>query len=412
MKGWQHLRLPKSGEIVELIYYYGLTEEQYKCLEQIVKTNTALKALPEDSSQFDAHGTLIIPEESVIQRLPLELIQRNPPILCWDRMEHYLLEAAWQAYCNAEQYYLRYALKRAYSPETDTLILGSSYAKYGLSASAIGKSCVNLGLDAQDIFYTCKLGMKVIEHNPNLCHIVLASGYYWFYSDVSRAKSEYARNLIANTYYPVLKDAHHAAGASFTEQCRFLSEELAFLDESSTLTYYCRKFYDSCGGESAKISRTFALKPSGWSICNRYVLKPSGAIGAGEYSWEMLPDAVKDAFAQIRCKDHNKLLRHIESFEENKGILNQFILFCNQKKINVYILCMPQTKAYLRHLDPRFQSDYEMALDEIEGIYHFIDFHEVDMFRAEDYMDQDHLSPLGAAKATTVLEELIDSCRE
>ena len=399
-------------KIVKLIYYYDLTEEQHRCLEQIIKPNATLKALPEDSSQFNALGILVIPTESVIQQLPRELIQRKPLILCWDRMEHYLLEAAWPAYYDAEQYYLRYALEKACKPETDTLILGSSYAKYGLSALAIGKSCVNLGLDAQDIFYTCRLGMQVIEHNPSLRHIVLASGYYWFYSDISRAKSEYSQNLIANTYYPVLKDAHHAVGVSFTEQRRFLSEELAFLDEGRTLAYYCRKFYDSCGGESAKISRTFVLKPSGWSICNRYTPKTSGAIGSGEYSWKMLPDAVKDAFAQMRCKDHNKLLRHIESFEENKEILNQFILFCNQKKINVYILCMPQTNAYLRYLDPQFQKDYEMALDEIEGIYHFIDFHEVDMFRAEDYMDQDHLSPSGAAKATTFLRELIDSCGE
>ena len=126
----------------------------------------------------------------------------------------------------------------------------------------------------------------------------------------------------------------------------------------------------------------------------------------------MLPKNIKDAFAVERCRDHNKLLRHIESYEENKEILNQFVTLCNTIGVEVYILCMPQTKYYLRHLLPEFRERYFAALDTIEGTYQFLDFHDADIFDDQDYLDQDHLGPQGAEKATAFLKELLASSKD
>ena len=157
--------MSEAGEILRLCCY-GLEDHQCRCLEKIIRPDVTLKIIPECSLECEATDILIIPTQAVVQQLSLELIQQNPSILCWDKLENYLLEVSWSAYCNAEQYYLRYAIEKACASETDTLLLGSSYAKYGLSTSIMGNSCVNLGLDAQDIFYTCRLGMKVIEKKP------------------------------------------------------------------------------------------------------------------------------------------------------------------------------------------------------------------------------------------------------
>ena len=71
---------------------------------------------------------------------------------------------------------------------------------------------------------------------------------------------------------------------------------------------------------------------------------------------------------------------------------------------------MPQTEFYLRHLEPQFRRDYFAALDAVEGEYHFLDFHGVDLLLPEDFMDQDHLSPSGAVKTSAVLREVLDTC--
>lgn len=144
-------------------------------------------------------------------------------------------------------------------------------------------------------------------------------------------------------------------------------------------------------------------------MCNRLLINPDSPLPQNEVSWKFLPSTAKDAFARSRCKSHNKLLRHVDSYRENKEILNQFITFCNQRNVNAYILCMPQTEYYLLHLDPQFQRDYFAALDTVEGIYHFLDFHEVNIFSPQDYIDQDHLSPSGALKTTAILKELIQT---
>ena len=232
----------------------------------------------------------------------------------------------------------------------------------------------------------------------NSC-IVLASGYYWFYSDLSRADSAYARTLISGTYYPILKDAHHIQNLDGIVQHQSKFWDLPFLDESHVLYHYCENFYKELGGESAKVTRRFVFhQTNGWQICNEYLRTPDDRINWGKLPWHLIPDAVKDGAAQARCKDHNKLLHHSESFQENKETLNRFISFCNQRGVCVYILCMPQTEYYLKHLDPQFKQNYFAALDEIEGEYHFLDFHDVDLLLPEDYIDQDHLSPSGAKK--------------
>ena len=395
------------------IYSYQLNPEQIETLRHILSDDAILEIYSEEEAIQSEQSLIIVPDvatgQEFLKRTHLEQI----PVLLWNVIEPAVMECAWAAYCNAECYYLQFAMERIEKPEIDTVILGSSYAKYGLSEHQIGTNCVNLGLDAQDIYYTCELGYRVIEKNPGVLNIVLAAGYYWFFSDISRADTAYARGLITGTYYPILKDVHHAVNLDLSAHEKFLPSELNFLNEKRTMIQYCKKLYRQQNGESAKMTKKYAYNSSNgyWQMVNRYPRKLLENVSTGEISWYMLPPNVKDAFAVQRCSDHNKLLRHMESYEENQETLNQFISFCNARDINVYILCMPQTEDYLRHLAPQFREYYYTALDAIEETYQFLDFHDANIFNHEDFLDQDHLGPKGAKKATMFLKEMIDSNR-
>lgn len=220
------------------LYCYGLQKGDLICLNQIVKPGTEVHPISGESFKLGKNNCLILSTAKDMQQLDAEELSTGCPVLCWDQIYQHLMEQAWSMYCSAEQYYLHYALEKALEPTIDTLFLGSSYAKYGLSAKAFGESCVNLGLDAQDIYYTCKLAARAIERNSNIRHIVLASGYYWFYSDISQANSDYARCLIADTYYPILKDAHHANHIFTVQQRNPIFDKLYFLDQQKTFMYF------------------------------------------------------------------------------------------------------------------------------------------------------------------------------
>lgn len=395
------------------IYSYQLNPEQIETLRYILSDDARLKIYSEEEAIQTEQSLIIVSDVAAGQELLKRRQLDQIPILRWDAIESTIMEYAWAAYCNAECYYLQFAMERIENTDIDTVILGSSYAKYGLSAHQIGANCVNLGLDAQDIYYTCKLGCRVIEKNPRVRNIVLAAGYYWFFSDISRADTAYARGLITGTYYPILKDVHHAVNLDVSVHEKFLPRELNFLDENRTMIQSCKKLYCQQNGESAKMTKKYAYSPSDgyWKMINRYPRKLLENVPTGEISWYMIPPNAKDAFAVRRCSDHNKLLRHMASYEENKEVLNQFVSFCNRRDIDVYILCMPQTQDYIRHLAPQFREYYYTALDAIEGTYQFLDYHDANVFNHEDYLDQDHLGPKGAEKATMFLKEMLDSNR-
>ncbi len=391
------------------IYGFRLKEQQRQTLQSLLADNVVLKTFSPQEPIDQEHSLLVISDMAALQEILNDPKMQNASVLLWNQLDEVLMANAWLSYCHSEWRYLQLALETAQKSTTTTVILGSSYAKYGLSAQQLGPQCVNLGLDAQDIYYTCKLGKLVIENNPNIQQVVLASGYYWFYSDISRADSMYAKGLITETYYPILKDAHHACYSNDLKLRSYIPDNLSFLDEEKTMNFYCRLIYQQQKGESAKLSKNFVYdsEKACWNMNSRYLPPTSDQVYPNEIPWKRLPPQVKDAFAAERCRDHNKLLRHLESYEENKKILNQFVLFCNNIGVEVYILCMPQTEDYLRHLLPEFQERYFAALDAIEGTYQFLDFHEADIFEYQDYLDQDHLGPQGAEKVTTFLKELL-----
>ena len=93
------------------------------------------------------------------------------------------------------------AFKKARSSETTTLMIGSSYGRDGFFPKLINDNCVNLAHKSQDVYYSCLIAKKVLEVNPNIKDIILGTGYYFFYTDISRSKGEQEQNgLIANIY--------------------------------------------------------------------------------------------------------------------------------------------------------------------------------------------------------------------
>lgn len=327
----------------------------------------------------------------------------------WDPIWDYLKKNIWPIYCNVESFYLCNAIEAACDSTITTIIVGSSYAKYGINPSCIHTPAINLGLSSQDIYYSCKIAQKVIKSNKSIKNVVLPTAYYTFYSDLSRANSAYAREVVATTYVRALGDSHHATNLPLVELQ--LPEQLWFLDAEKTYAYLCREEFWKRQGKSAHLLRTF--EEATWTELYRFPRTEAEKLQLSssqkQYYWEQLPADVRATLGYKRAQEHNKLYQHTNTEVENIKLFDDFVTFCNMEGVNLHVLLMPQTTEYIRGLNPNFQSQYFQALDSAKGNFYFTNYLDTTLFTAYDFSDPDHLNENGAEKVSTILNEILES---
>ena len=106
------------------IYSYQLNPEQIETLRYILSDDARLKIYSEEEAIQTEQSLIIVSDVAAGQELLKRRQLDQIPILRWDAIESTIMERAWVAYCNAECYYLDFAIKRIEKQETDTVILG------------------------------------------------------------------------------------------------------------------------------------------------------------------------------------------------------------------------------------------------------------------------------------------------
>ena len=102
---------------------------------------------------------------------------------------------------------------------------------------------------------------------------------------------------------------------------------------------------------------------------------------------------------------HNKSIRYKRTLEENKYLLNEFVNFCGERNISVFLVVAPMSKYYSSGLDKSFKKVFYDVLNSLDGIVHLLDFNEdaLDVFGDNDFNDADHLNDIGAEKLTRII---------
>lgn len=391
------------------IYCYMASSENLCFFKNTVRTDAKI-IMCDDLESIPMNSTVILCKIcKECAKIDEKLRAKHVNIIKLDVVMAELQSRIWKIYCLHEKYYLSNALADACHPTTSTLLLGSSYAKYGLSTSVMGNGCVNLGLDAQDVYYTCELGSEVIRKNDNIHTVIIASGYYWFFTDISRSTSDYAKGLIAHTYYPVLGKRHHASDVICTSQESILESNLDFFDESKLIQEMCNEFYRTMK-ESGKVTRSFVRQGNGeWQVRTRFLLPGEQSIPEGEFVWSQLADDAKAFRAKFRCDNHNALLAHKETYAENIKLLDEFSVLCQQHGVRLYILAMPMTVWYSKYLNTSFEPLYYEALSKLSGKFRFLNMSSLCPFDDSKFIDQDHLNSEAASYLTDTLKDIISA---
>lgn len=292
---------------------------------------------------------------------------------------------------NYDYYYLKYSLAEAISNTTETIIVGSSYARFGIAENLINKPCVNLSLPSQDIYYSCLIGKYIIDNNSNIKQILIGASYYYFYSDLSSSKgAELSR--IKDVYYPLFHEKHNCQQI-FSQKQNLINHTIFNVEH--IVDYICKDLFSN-----------FFNKSYFHDMRDRYKMKQK-FDGLENYNWCELTETVKKEFSYHRALVHNKSLKYKNTYLENIKLLDYFLSYCNDKNIEVYILTFPGHHYYNSFLSNKYKNSFVSALESLNGKIHLWDFNDLDIFSDEDFVDTDHFSIKGALKATNIVNQLL-----
>ena len=293
---------------------------------------------------------------------------------------------------NYDYYYLKNALAHASSAQCDTIITGSSYARYGIDENMLSHE-VNMSLPSQDLYYSLKGIYQVCAQNKNIRNIVLCCGYYYFHSDMSRTTNSYEIQRLPKVYKQIFDDIHNCP--LLPPKCEILYQSEIFdiqnvLDIFTTAEYEKHYFHrDNPRKKSASIE---------WEDKTK--------------EWIQLSDDEKYLAGQRRADQHNTSKKHTLSFVENSHLFNELSVYCQKNNINLLVVVTPVTKYYLNTLYSDFKDSFYQVLNESDGVIHLLDLIDNIFFEENDFNDTDHLSDIGASKMTQLILDTLQELNQ
>lgn len=292
-------------------------------------------------------------------------------------------------YNNHDYYYLKNALQQAQNTNITTLISGSSYGAFGIDLEYIDNA-VNMSSISQDLYYSIKLLCRACETNRNIRNIVLCVGHYCFFSDLSLAKTPSELQRISKVYYPLLHDSHNCLILPPKDEYYMQGNLIDF--EKVINAYAATDYKDGFFNEKRPRNRCATVV---WNAVSK--------------SWSELSTEEKDQAGKTRAESHNKAIKHTASFNENLGVFQDFVYFCNDRGINLLLTAMPASSQYLKYLTPEYKNIFYSVLDKVDGTVHLLDLVEDSSFdNSFDFNDTDHLNDSGARKLSQMISSILN----
>ena len=291
---------------------------------------------------------------------------------------------------NYDYYYLKYAQRDCQQGGYDTLVVGSSYARFGYDEKMSNGRAKNLSLPSQDLYYASKIADQILDSNNAIKNIVIGMGYYYFNSDLSRTENVGELSRISTVYEPLFGDVHNALILPETVGIR----KSSFWDIESILEYFSETIYRAISTEYFSAIHRREQQ--------RTVMWPDATKG-----WSELSEKEREEAGRRRVGLHNKGVSHKETYAENIEILNELVDRCNKRGVRVTCCVFPASREYMSGMDTQIKEEFWKALENIRGEIHVIDLNECDGFEIKDFNDMDHLSESGAHKATEIINSVI-----
>lgn len=275
----------------------------------------------------------------------------------------------------------RMLLGKNCSNDNSVLITGSSHALNGIDVHCFHHA-INCSMHTQDIYYDFLCAQEIYKDSApkfKVCFIVL--GYYIAFQDLSQ-ELRVGRNKIERIYYPLFQDSRNWENPVIYD----LWSNMPKCNESEK--------------EEIQSHALDMMMQREQYYSDMRIRRPLYKFGG---AWKDLSDDEKDAFGQQRAADHNKICKHVASYEENLLVLKDYIHFLELEGVRPVFIIPPFTSVYNKYV---LNETKDAVVDMVNGIGYkidFIDYNGTTYFEDGDFVDTDHLNGRGAYKMSKLL---------
>ncbi|MFC9711164.1 hypothetical protein ACFTRD_23705 [Paenibacillus sp. NPDC056933] len=299
-------------------------------------------------------------------------------------------------YSNYDYYYLSKNMKK--NTDSEILAAGSSYSMFGLNERSFDKSVLNLSLASQDLYYSHKIVKEALKYSRNIKYCIIGMSYYSFHFDLSRSKKE-AEKRINKVYYPIFKDSHH-----FEVNDSVTSSDMNFDDNNLSFLYHI--IFNKIKLDQTIVEAVIVHDSYFNNNVNRELFSLLGNVRL-----EDMDLSQKVAVGQQRAEQHNQLLVHNKTVEENTNIMRNLINYLNEKRITPIVVAFPATEYYQKFFDHEFKAVFYEVMNSLANTHTFklVDLFNSDDFVESDFLDMDHLNEKGAVKVSNMLNMVLNS---
>ena len=246
-----------------------------------------------------------------------------------------------------------------HAEEVKTLVLGSSHALDGINPDFLGKNAFNLAFPSQTLKYDHYLFFRWAHRFKTLKMVIFPISYFsFFFSDMEQ---------IRETYYSIYMD---------------------YPAPSIDLEMLCYGPYTAKIGHY-KEGRAIECQKNGWA-CRSLSDKDMA-------NWNK--DYITASLIRKQTADSWKWI------DSNYSYLSEMASYCKNHGIRFVMVALPHTKRYNQHLDKKQLGKTLSLTSSLKQQYSldFFDYREDCRFVDDDFIDQSHLSDVGAEKFTKIL---------
>lgn len=275
-----------------------------------------------------------------------------------------------------------YLYKKEYldihSTQIETLILGSSHSFYGLNPDYFSDNTFNASHISQSLNYDYEILKKYEPHLINLNTIVLPISYFTLFGNIELGSESWrVKNYII--YYGM------NTSKSLVNYSEILSNQPSVNIKRLIAYYFNNKNNINCTkfgwGINYKSEKSKDLVETGKSAAKRHT---------------------KDDIYSDKCQN---------IFNNNESILKKIIYWSEKRNIKILFVTPPAFETYRNSINVE-QLDYTVdAITKITSEHNnliYINLFNNETFIAKDFYDADHLSEIGAAKLSTLINDKLN----
>ncbi|WP_165445008.1 nucleoside-diphosphate sugar epimerase/dehydratase [Gracilibacillus phocaeensis] len=258
--------------------------------------------------------------------------------------------------------------------DTDMLITGMSYARYGIDSKLLNLKSINLAFNSQDIFYDYCLAKYILEsYKLNIKYALIGLAYFSFHFDLSQSKE---RHLV--TRYAVIKDIQKQVNQQKYDE---------FVKPNEEKMQHPRNFNFLNG------------------VFEKTFLDKFDFLEQNDKNYRNFEIERRD-LARVHSGK-----KYLKTLEENKKYLDSYIRLLLEKGIKPIFIIHPQACEYREHFNPKMIGEFKEIINKFKFNYNIsvVDLFSSNEFTNDDFFDVHHLNSQGATKVSKIINNILES---